>query len=840
MSKIPSLVKSSIDPTHSVRFRLSSALAVLFAVVLLVSGIGLGMLRNAEGWLETVHRETLTEVSNALGLSRDVADLATSAPFLITVQIPALLAADVQSTLKTIARIEKIAGAESELSLPLARMRSAILDIERASVPKSALEAELKRIDRDLIRLQNRFNRRADIITDSLNERLYWARLQQLTAEVLGAARAQELIAVGEFNRRYLSFLKRLPEPETISNEKSLNELVSVIGGKRINLFELRHQILTAQLDSENALFRIRRASDQLATHAATMVSDAEQRLTLARAETSRNLAIAQRSVFALALISLVIAIGSGMYVWRYVAANLRHVADAMRRLAAGDLRTDLPYKLGHKDEIGQLFDAFSVFRANARKLERHANLINKQNALFARVFQNINDGVAIISADGQIEAENAQVRELLRLPKTTDLKKETPHALIERSAFSHKASEVSLAGVEEYADQSGHVLEIRQSQLPDGGSVWLFSETTERRRIDERLEEIRRVESLGKLTGEVAHDFGNILSTISGNLHLIETTDKKRIPEHLSRITAAVDLGVTLTERLLAFARKQQLEPEVTDIGELLEGMQDLLSIALPSDVIINMSCDEEGLCALIDPGQMESAILNLCINAGQAINGEGTVSISVGRDEPHMICLSINDDGCGMSPETLRRASEPFFTNRSDGTGTGLGLSMVHGFIHQSGGSMQVESEPDIGTKVVLTLPAYRLEDDRKRIDRMSGSALVVDDNETTALYVAKILRNVGMEPQVATNMADGQTILAAQPEIDLLITDLYLDQDNLGWDLIRSYLEEKSDRHAILMSSQLPDHKDLNEGMSARCEMISKPMKEQDLLAIIRRQM
>jgi CheY-like chemotaxis protein len=190
-------------------------------------------------------------------------------------------------------------------------------------------------------------------------------------------------------------------------------------------------------------------------------------------------------------------------------------------------------------------------------------------------------------------------------------------------------------------------------------------------------------------------------------------------------------------------------------------------------------------------------------------------------------------------MSPETLRRASEPFFTNRSDGTGTGLGLSMVHGFIHQSGGSMHIASELDVGTKVVLTLPVHKREDDKTRIDQMSGSVLVVDDNEAAAHYVAKILRAAGLEPHVATNMADGQIILAEQPEINLLITDLYLDQDNLGWDLLRSYLEEKSGRHAILMSSQLPDHKDLNKDMSARCEMISKPMKEQDLLAIVRRQ-
>lgn len=125
-------------------------------------------------------------------------------------------------------------------------------------------------------------------------------------------------------------------------------------------------------------------------------------------------------------------------------------------------------------------------------------------------------------------------------------------------------------------------MLELRHSPLPDGGAVWLLSETTERKRIDERLEEIRRVETLGKVTGEVAHDFGNILSSISGNMHLLSTATEENASRVRERIGAALDLGVSLTERLLAFARKQHLEPQVTDVAQLIEGMADLLEIAL------------------------------------------------------------------------------------------------------------------------------------------------------------------------------------------------------------------------------------------------------------------
>src|SRR5690606_33686293 len=155
---------------------------------------------------------------------------------------------------------------------------------------------------------------------------------------------------------------------------------------------------------------------------------------------------------------------------------------------------------------------------------------------------------------------------------------------------------------------------------FPEGGAVYLFTEVTERRLVDERLAEIRRVETLGKVTGEVAHDFGNILSTISGNLHLLETAEPETTARLLARIEDAVDLGVTLTERLLAFARKQHLEPQKTDIADLMRAMTDLLEIALPETAELEVVTPEGPIFAMIDPGQLESAILNLCVNASQA----------------------------------------------------------------------------------------------------------------------------------------------------------------------------------------------------------------------------
>ena len=157
-------------------------------------------------------------------------------------------------------------------------------------------------------------------------------------------------------------------------------------------------------------------------------------------------------------------------------------------------------------------------------------------------------------------------------------------------------------------------MLELRRSPLPNGEEVWLLSETTERKRMEQRLEEIRRVEALGKVSGEVAHDFGNILSSISGNVHLLEDADAERSKELQARIRSALDLGVSLTERLLAFARKPHLEPQVPAVGPLVEGMADLLENGMPETVDMPVDVPDEPVLARGAPGEVDSDCENRC----------------------------------------------------------------------------------------------------------------------------------------------------------------------------------------------------------------------------------
>lgn len=819
----------------SIKLRLSIAILTLCSVTLVISGISLLMLRNAENWLETIHRDTLAEVSQALELSRSAADLATAAPFLLTVQLPFQQKADAEAILQTLTHLEKRSSETSDLALPLARMRVAIANLLRVSSPQSALQSEIARVDADLLGLQDVFARQANAPGASLDDRLAWSALTQLTNEARSVASAQQILEVGELNRRYSRARTALPQRPIV--QAGLQNIETALTSQSSDLFQLKYQSLTAALDAENALFRIRQLSGDINTYATQRVEAAQERLRIARMQTSRDLGVAQTVVGLLALFSACVAVASALFVSRYVAQNLRLIADGMHQLASGDHTTTLAHRGTSHDEIGQLFHAFGVFRDNAQKLDRRTAQITRQNTLFASVFRDIKDGIAILSPSGKIKAENDKINALLHLPSDASKQTRTMQERIAASSFRQQSGADDRGGFEEYTNPAGDVLEVRQSQLPDGRSVWLLSETTERKRIDERLEEIRRVETLGKVTGEVAHDFGNILSTISGNLHLLETVNATAAPVHLARIRTAVDLGVSLTERLVAFARKQHLEPEIVDVGSLIDGIVDLLDIALPQTVTLHIDVGDAPLRATLDPGQLESAILNICMNAAQAISGDGNIWITLAPDNGQAV-LSINDDGAGMSDETRRRAFEPFYSARPDGEGTGLGLSMVYGFVTQSGGSVDIGSGLGKGTKITIRFPLSNPAAPERDAKPFNGTALVVDDTSDTAASLQVSLRALGFETLVATSFEEAQSAIAETPDIDLIVSDLNLDHGQSGLHLIETLLSRDDAAFAILMSSRLPDRAPIAIQYHNRFAMLGKPVATRDLRDTIHR--
>ncbi len=249
-------------------------------------------------------------------------------------------------------------------------------------------------------------------------------------------------------------------------------------------------------------------------------------------------------------------------------------------------------------------------------------------------------------------------------------------------------------------------------------------TDITQRKLADEQLQQVQKMEAVGQLTGGIAHDFNNLLTVIMGNLELIKESVDGKTAERamIDRSMQAVERGAHLTDRLLAFSRKQTLLPETTDLNNLIAGMADMLRITLGSGIKFEHIGNRDDLWPCkVDQSQLENAVLNLIINARDAMPRGGSLTIeteNVSLDEKHVagptgsqpddfVMLSVSDTGTGMMDETLKRVFEPFFTTKEVGKGTGLGLSMVYGFVNQSGGTVTIDSEPGEGTTVKLYLP-------------------------------------------------------------------------------------------------------------------------------------
>ncbi|HEV2545788.1 MAG TPA: PAS domain S-box protein [Stellaceae bacterium] len=339
----------------------------------------------------------------------------------------------------------------------------------------------------------------------------------------------------------------------------------------------------------------------------------------------------------------------------------------------------------------------------------------------------------------------------------------------------------------------------------PDGSIIGGFAflrDTTERRQIEEQLRQAQKMEAVGQLTGGVAHDFNNLLTVIIGNIenlqrYLPERAEAQRM---IAAIMRAATRAATLTHRLLAFARRQPLEPRAVDINKLVAGMSELLRRSLGETIVIETVLAAGLWRTLADPNQLENALLNLAVNARDAMAAGGKLTIETANaflDEAYAaqhqdvapgqyVMIALSDTGCGMSAETIEKAFEPFFTTKEVGQGTGLGLPQVYGFVKQSGGHVKIYSELGHGTTVKLYLPrlaagavASDVTAEAKPVPnaRANAAILLVEDDEDVRQYSADILRETGYRVVEAIDGAAALKALATEPGIRLLFTDVGL---------------------------------------------------------------
>nr|WP_280922923.1 PAS domain-containing hybrid sensor histidine kinase/response regulator [Rubellimicrobium aerolatum] len=372
-----------------------------------------------------------------------------------------------------------------------------------------------------------------------------------------------------------------------------------------------------------------------------------------------------------------------------------------------------------------------------------------------------------------------------------------------------------------------------------------VVSDVTARKDADARLAQAAKMDSIGQLTGGVAHDFNNLLTPILGSLDLL----RRRIPNDpraerlLDGALQAAERAATLTQRLLAFARRQTLAPQAVDLGALIEGLVELVRRSLGPTIKVGVEVAPDLPAARVDPNQLELALLNLAINARDAMPQGGRLSIRAeeasagergGLAPGRYVRVVVADTGIGMDKATLAKAVEPFFSTKGVGRGTGLGLSMVHGLAAQSGGTLHLASEPGRGTSVELWLPATDREEAgasgpeaQAMPVRPGATILLVDDEQLVREATADMLRDLGYGVVEASSGLRALALLRSHPGVEAVVTD-YLMPGMSGAALIRELRQGGYALPVLLVTGYANAGVDVPEDVAR----LAKPFRQADL--------
>lgn len=395
--------------------------------------------------------------------------------------------------------------------------------------------------------------------------------------------------------------------------------------------------------------------------------------------------------------------------------------------------------------------------------------------------------------------------------------------------------------------------------QLTDSLEDQVLRRTEELRKSEERLKQSQKLETIGKLTGGVAHDFNNLLQVVAGNLQLLQkdVAGNERAERRVTNAMAGVSRGAKLASQLLAFGRRQPLDPKVINVGRFLREMDDMLRRSIGEAVEIETIIGGGLWNCLADPTQVENAILNLAINARDAMSGQGKLTIEVGNAylddqyaEKHedvstgqYVMISVTDTGSGIPPEMLDQVFEPFFSTKPEGKGTGLGLSMVFGFVKQSGGHVKIYSEVGHGTTVRMYLPRANATEDRETVS-LSGpvvggneTILVAEDDDEVRSTVVETLTDLGYKVLKAPNADAALVVIEAGVPIDLLFTDVVMPGTMKSPELARRAKERLPDI-AVLYTSGYTENSIVHDGrLDPGVELLSKPYTREALAKKIR---
>ncbi len=520
--------------------------------------------------------------------------------------------------------------------------------------------------------------------------------------------------------------------------------------------------------------------------------------------------------------------------------------------------------------DVGLLFSVLRIFaERSASELEREER--DAQMRKQASILRRTHDAIIVRTLDQKVaywnegaerlygwkaeEALGRPIADLLYVYEPALM--EVHNAVMEvgewRGQIVHKCRDGQLITVET------HWTLLRDDKGEPEGIVSSSVDVTARQDLEERLRQTQRLESIGQLSGGIAHDFNNLLTVILGGTELLEEYigQNERAVSLLAMTRTAANRGADLTREMLAFSRRQTLQPRVMNVSSLLEASRQMLKRALHERIDLRIIPASDLWTALVDPAQLENALLNLSINARDAMPDGGLLTIETANctlDQEYAdqnpgvlpgqyVRISLTDTGMGIPPEHIERIFEPFFTTKEVGKGTGLGLSMVYGFIKQSGGHIKVYSELEHGTCFKLYLPkagdmaeAADLPSLDEEIQTGSGTVLVVEDEAMLREIARSHLASLGFTAILAGDSAEALQALELNPEIDLLFTDVMLPGTRNGRELAEEIRRIRPEIKVVFTSGYPENATNAVEPLGPSVHWLAKPYTKRELARIL----
>ncbi|WP_407333026.1 PAS-domain containing protein [Enterovibrio sp. 27052020O] len=830
---------------NSIRPHLMLTLSVLLALTTLMAGFSLFTLWQNQYLLDKITQTTLSDTQTALNLSQGVAQIAALAPY---------TAAS--------ARPHQIQNEKKQLQ---ARATALSEDAHKLTSPAYAEELSLRvsEVETTLQKLMSNVERELFIREDLMAQQF---ALDALDNYVFGVPFIQAFSQdPTHISQGWIDQITVLLSDDTRSNARIAQEVMPVLA----SLTRSSTQIKVLRAENAFLLASIRAQSDRMTDYVREIVAMHQQEVT----EQQRLAKSAINKVMVLMALILLSLVAGVFYLYRFndkMAKDLLSVTDEMINLAQGNTKQS-PIKLKRQDEIGKLATAFSAFQRNAIEKERATQDLYQQNVLLETIFHEMQDGLSAFDADNRLLAWNTKYASMLGIDEaqlTLGMTiEDVQHKLSPRLQTSSEHAQQN----DSYAQQrhrhpllferqfkDGRIIEYRSQPIPSGGFITLYRDLTEKRQTDLALKQAQKMDTLGQLTGGIAHDFNNLLSALSGNLELLDMSNKldDTSRTYLTRALSVTEKGSQLIERLLAFSRTQPLHPELVNVEQTLDELSDLMEYSLDGSSRLLLHKSQQEVLIFADKSGLENALMNLLLNANAAMTHAGNVTVttrkcSLLRDKKDAILIEVEDTGVGIHPDNINKVMEPFFSTKEKGKGSGLGLSMVYGFVEQSKGEIVIDSTLGKGTAISMILPCYASEpaatdatpftvqtsatvtatSPLQDLNLDGVSILLVDDDNDVALPIKQILEAQRAVVTLATSAKEAVKISDATKP-DYVISDINLGDKETGVWLKNTLKIIQPNIPVILMSGLPKEQLSQQFEYDSEWDLITKPVTRSTL--------